>query len=126
MGTEGRAALFDRLGGREALFATVRDFYERVQADPTLQPFFEHLDMSKQIDKQVAFLTYAFGGPSRYTGRDLRRAHAPLVAAGLNGAHFDAVAKHLEDTLQDLSVPSDVIEEVMQIVASTRADVLGG
>src|SRR5690349_2790812 len=113
MGETAASSLFERLGGYEAVFATVTSFYDRIMADPTLAPFFTHLDMSNQIDKQVAFLTFAFGGPSRYEGRDLRTAHARAVASGLNGTHFAAVAGHLQATLQSLNVPQPLIDEVM-------------
>ncbi len=39
--------------------------------------------MDKQVNKQIAFMTMAFGGPHNYTGRDLRTAHARLVERGL-------------------------------------------
>ena len=39
----------------------------------------------------------AFGGPNAYTGLDMRKAHAALVAKGLNDAHFDAVVELLGD-----------------------------
>jgi len=67
----------------------------------------------------------AFGGPNNYSGLDMRAAHAPLVAKGLNEAHFTAVAGHLQATLEELGVPADLIGEVMAIAASTHDDVLG-
>ncbi len=97
-------ALFDRLGGDASVNAAVDLFYRKVLADPVVNPFFESTDMDDQRAKQKAFLTMAFGGPNNYTGKDLRTAHAPLVAKGLNETHFGAVAKHLQDTLQELGV----------------------
>jgi hemoglobin len=116
--------LFEQLGGEAAIEAAVVDFYERVMADPSLAPFFEHLDMEAQIKKQIAFMTMAFGGPSGYTGRDLRTAHASLLKRGLSDAHFDSIASHLNDTLQSLAVEQKAIDEVLEIVGGTRADVL--
>ena len=66
----------------------------------------------------------AFGGPVKYDGKDLRQAHAHLVARGLNDSHFDAVAGHLQSTLKELGVANDLIAEVMALVGSTRNDVL--
>jgi len=122
--TDQQKSLFERLGGPEAIFATVQSFYQKVMADSELAPFFSHLDMNAQTDKQIAFLTMAFGGPSRYTGRDLRTAHAGLVSRGLSDVHFDRVAEHLASTLAELAVPAELVSEVMGIVESTRADVL--
>jgi hemoglobin len=114
--------LFARLGGEAAIEAAVVRFYDKVMADPTLSPFFAHLDLENQIRKQIAFLTLAFGGPNNYTGRQLRTAHAPL---GLSEQHFDAVANHLKDTLEELGVDPSTIGEVLGVVAGTRKDVLG-
>lgn len=123
--TTSAKSLFDRLGGEAAVEAAVVDFYERVMADPTLAPFFEHLEMDAQIKKQIAFMTMAFGGPNKYTGKDLRTAHAKLVASkGLNDGHFDSVASHLRDTLTELGIDDATTSEVIQVVAGTRGDVL--
>lgn len=118
-------SLYERLGGHEAIFATVQSFYSKVMADPEVAPFFGHLNMQAQADKQIAFLTMAFGGPSRYSGRDLRTAHAALVNRGLSDRHFDRIALHLKNTLDELAVPADLVGEVLGVVESTRKDVLG-
>ena len=118
-------SLFERLGGEAAIEAAVVGFYERVMSDETLAPFFDGLDMSAQIKKQIAFMTMAFSGPNRYTGRDLRTSHAKLVDRGLNDSHFDSIQSHLKTTLDDLGVDSATVAEVAGIVETTRRDVLG-
>jgi hemoglobin len=119
-------SLFVRLGGDAAITAAVDLFYEKVLADERTRPFFAGLDMEAQIRKQRAFMTWAFGGPAEYRGRDLETAHAKLVQErGLNDAHFDAVAQHLQETLVELAVPAALIDEVLAIVGGTRNQVLG-
>jgi hemoglobin len=106
--------------------AAVDLFYQKVLADDLTRPFFEALDMNAQTKKQVAFMTWAFGGPAEYRGRDLRTAHAQLVQKkALSDAHFDAVAKHLEETLTELGLEKALIQEALSIVAGTRNEVLG-
>ncbi|MBI2779476.1 MAG: group 1 truncated hemoglobin [Gammaproteobacteria bacterium] len=117
-------SLFEKLGGNAAVDAAVDIFYRKVLSDDRISSFFEGVDMDKQAAKQKAFLTMAFGGPHNYTGKDMRAAHAPLVARGLNDSHFDAVAGHLQATLKELNVPAELIAEVMTIAGSTRNDVL--
>ncbi len=118
-------SLFERLGGEAAIEAAVVGFYERVMADPSLAPFFDSLDMATQIKKQIAFMTMAFAGPNRYTGRDLRTAHARLVKNGLGDDHYDAIQVHLRDTLEELGIDAITVDEVARIVEGFRADVLG-
>jgi len=119
------STLFEKLGGEGAVDAAVDIFYRKVLADDSINHFFETTDMAAQHAKQKSFLTMAFGGPNNYTGTDMRTAHAPLVAKGLNEDHFNAVAGHLQSTLEELNVPADLIGEVMAIAGSTKDDVLG-
>lgn len=114
------ATLFERLGGQNAVDAAVDIFYKKVMADPHINHFFKNVDMPAQIKKQKRFLAMAFGGP-QYPGPGLRKAHAHLK---LDDSHFDAVAGHLQKTLEELKMPADMIGEVMTIAASTRNDVL--
>ncbi len=119
------SSLYEQLGGAPAVDAAVDIFYRKVLNDDRISHFFDGVDMDRQIGKQKAFLTMAFGGPHNYTGLDMRRAHAPLVARGLNDLHFDAVAENLSSTLQELGVAQALIDQVMEIAGSTRNEVLG-
>lgn len=117
-------SLYEKLGGAAAVDAAVDIFYRKVLSDPLINGFFEDTDMDAQRGKQKSFLTMAFGGPNNYTGKDMRQAHAHLVARGLNEDHFNAVAGHLQATLDELNVPAELANEVMGIAASTHDDVL--
>jgi hemoglobin len=118
------STLYERVGGTSAVAAAVDLFYDRVMKDPLLLPFFNGIDLKRQCSKQVAFLTAVFGGSTRYSGQDLRSGHAHLVARELSDKQFDAVASHLRSTLEELSASASVIAEIMEIVESTRHDVL--
>jgi hemoglobin len=117
-------SLYTTLGGEAAVNAAVDIFYRKVLSDDSISSFFDDVDMDRQAAKQKAFLTYAFGGPNNYTGKDMREGHAHLVARGLNESHFNAVVSHLTSTLQELNVPSELIDQVLAIAASTHDDVL--
>jgi len=119
------SSLYERIGGAAAVEAAVDVFYRKVLCDDRISRFFDGVDMDRQIGKQKAFLTMAFGGPHSYSGKDMRAAHARLVKDGLNDAHFDAVAENLVATLKELDVPDELINEVATIAQSTRNDVLG-
>ena len=81
--------------------------------------------MDRQIDKQKAFLTMVTGGPNQYTGRDMKSAHAVVVAKGATDRHVDLVIKHLAETLASLDVPANLIEQIGAVAESVRDDVLG-
>lgn len=117
--------LYERIGGEAAVNAAVDLFYRKVLNDYRINRFFDSTDMDKQIAKQKAFFTMAFGGPNNYTGQDMRNAHAHLVKMGLDDSHFDAVMEHLGATLVELNVPANLIAEAAAIAESARKDVLG-
>jgi hemoglobin len=119
-----KLSLYEQLGGTPAIEAAVDIFYRKVLMDNRIKHFFDSVDMDKQIAKQKAFLTYAFGGPNNYTGRDLRNGHAHLKAQGLDDGHFDAVVELLGQTLRELGVSDESIGQVAAIAESTRNDVL--
>ncbi len=119
--------LLERIGGVDALHTLVGAFYFNVLNDPRVAPFFKDIDFLKVLDHQRRFLTQAFGGAREYSGRSLRAAHSHLVRdAGLQAEHFDAIADILRYTLNDLNFSDPVIEEVLAVVESVRADVLAG
>ncbi|MDP2104742.1 MAG: group 1 truncated hemoglobin [Desulfobulbaceae bacterium] len=117
-------SIYDRLGGENAISVAVDMFYDKVLADPRINHFFQDVDMKRQSRMQKAFLTFAFGGPQKYTGSTLRNAHTRLVEKGLNDGHFDAVMEHLGATLKELNVPDALISEAAAIAESVRNDVL--
>lgn len=114
-------SVYERLGGAEAIDAAVDIFYRKVLLDDRISHFFDDIDMERQIAKQKAFLTMAFGGPNHYSGRDMRTAHQHMQ---LNEIHFDAVVEQLAATLQELGATEADIGEVAGIAASVKDDVL--
>lgn len=118
-------SLYNDIGGEAAVNAAVDVFYRKVLKDARIKHWFEGTDMDKQAAKQKAFLTMAFGGPNNYTGEDMRKGHAHLVAKGLSDKDFDAVMDNLGATLKELNVPDNLIAQAAAIAESTRKDVLG-
>jgi hemoglobin len=120
MTTEG--SLYQRLGGSLAIRPVTEAFYRKVLSDDLLAPYFDDVDMDRQLAKQTSFLTMALGGPNEYSGRDLRAAHSGL--AGLDNAHFDGVVAHLAQTLRDFGVGEEDIASVGAVAENVRDDVL--
>jgi methyl-accepting chemotaxis protein len=123
-GTSNKKSLFDRIGGKGAVDAAVGVFYEKVMTDFSLKPFFDGVDMNRQKGKMKIFLTYAFGGTPNYSGKSMRDAHKHLVQKGMNESHFNKVMEHLGNTLKELNVPGNLIQEAAAIALSTKNDVL--
>ncbi|MEG3640782.1 group I truncated hemoglobin [Magnetococcus sp. PR-3] len=118
-------SLFERLGGEKAVSACVDLFYAKVMEDTRINHFFNQVDLAQQRVMQKNFITFAFGGPPRYSGQAMRAAHMHLVEEkGLNDSHFDAVVENLVETLKELSIDEALIKEAGAILESIRHEVL--
>lgn len=118
-------SLYDQLGGEPAVNAAVDIFYRKMLSDDRVSRFFEGVDMDRQASKQKAFLTMVFGGPNKYTGKDMYEGHKHLIKMGLNDSHVDAVIENLGSTLKELGVKDELIAQVAALANSVRDDVLG-
>ncbi|KAJ9457925.1 Group 1 truncated hemoglobin GlbN [Diplonema papillatum] len=122
---DAKGSLFDRLGGAAAVNAAVDKFYEKVLVDSRVKHFFDNVDMRKQRSMQKAFLTFAFGGPAKYSGRSMRDAHRALVQEkGLSDYHYDAIVELLGETLKDVGAAASDIADVAVVANSVRDDIL--
>lgn len=118
-------SLYERLGGKNTILALVDAFYVSVLADPRVCYVFDNLDINAIREHQKKFMAYAFGGPHEYTGRSLRTAHKDVVEKyNLTDSHFDVIAEHLDQLLDQYNIGKQERSEVMAIVESTRRDVL--
>ncbi len=115
-------SLYEQLGGAAGIATVVDDFYRRVLADDTLSGLFAGKDLAALSRHQTRFIAYALGGPNRYTGRSMRRAHAGL---GIIAAQFAAVAGHLRASLASCGVPALLIAQVIEHVAQLEDDIVG-
>jgi truncated hemoglobin YjbI len=117
--------LYDRVGGDKVMEVVTDVFYRKVLQDELVGRFFEDIDMERQRLKQKSFLSMAFGGPYQFSGLDLRESHKHLIEKyGLSDQHFNRVCEIFNETVSELHVPPDQIEEMMSILESTRDDVL--
>jgi hemoglobin len=117
-------SIFSKIGGINALHDIVDRFYDKVLSDDLVNHYFADADMDVQRGKMKAFLMMALGGPVKFTGKDMRKAHVHLVAAGLTDVHFNAIGKHLDLSLQEFNVDEETRNSIASVLEHVRADVL--
>jgi len=113
--------IYQAIGGRAAVTAAVDGLYGRLIADPVLGRFFPGGVAAKHRAYVVTVLGEALGGPERYRGPDLVKAHRGL---GITNDDFDRTAGHLAATLDSLGVPGHLADQIVGIVAGLRPAVV--
>jgi hemoglobin len=130
--------LYERLGGSEMIAAIVDDMTERVIADPRVN--FERRNVKTgwfggkykaweptpaNIDRfklhTIEFITLAAGGPSDYTGRDLRTVHAGMK---ITNVEFDAMVGDIKATMDKLEIGNREKRDLLAIIETTRKQIV--
>jgi truncated hemoglobin YjbI len=115
-------SLYERVGGDPAIRAVMDGFFARILGDPELAPIFERVNIERHSRRTAAFVAAATGGPTPWAGRDMESAHRALR---VTNEQFDRVAGHLNDTLAAMSVPEPLAGELLILVGSLRAQIVG-
>ena len=117
-------SLYERLGGYDAIAASVDDLLQRLFSDPQVGVYWKgHSHDSKRRERQtlVNYMCQAAGGPVIYNGRDMKTSHAGL---GISESDWQVMAGHLITTLETFNVPEQEKQEVLAFVASLKGDIV--
>ncbi len=118
-------SLYERLGGYEAISAVVNDFAQKLFIDPQVGSFFKGMGTDTRasfIQKNINLVCNVTGGPCKVISRDAKTIHAGL---GITEADFNVVENHLVDTLDKFKVSAKEKQELLAIIGTLRADIVG-
>lgn len=118
---QAQTALYDRLGGRESIYAVVHDVVQRHLRNDAIVELMDGVDPDHLVEQVTDFLSAATGGDVTYTGADMATAHAHLE---LTNADFLAAGGDVEAALVAAGVGSAEIQEVMCAFVSLRGEVV--
>ena len=113
--------LYERLGGQEGLEAVIDALLVNIGADSRLKHYFNNLDQLRFKTNMVAFLCEKTGGACSYTGGEIKKAHKSLQ---VTSEDFDAMMEDVGKTLDEKGVAEADKKELMDIMASSKADIV--
>jgi hemoglobin len=118
--------LYDRLGGKDAIVAVVDDFVGRVAADKRINGYFaqtaaDPARLAAFKDKLVDQICEASGGPCKYTGKDMKTAHAGM---GITEADFNALVEDLTGSLDKFKVAPDDKNTLLGVLGPMKKDIV--
>ena len=110
-------ALYDHLGGRDAITAVVGGLYSRLLDDEEIAPAFAGIDMTRLRHHMTLFLSAV------YAGRDMATAHAGLQ---ITDEMFDRTVAHLVAVLESVHVAPELIAQGLATIAPLRSEIVHG
>ncbi len=118
--------LCKRLGGSDAVSAVVKSFLTKMRKDDAdkLGRFWLYRGddgVAREEQLIVDFVQSATGCGRLYVGRSMSAAHKGM---GLSAADWKRTAELLRTTMTEFSVPADLQDEVLGLVATTRGDIV--
>ena len=118
----GPSPLYDRLGGKPAISAVVDGFVGKVAADKRINGYFWNADVVNL--KQMLFeqICAASGGPCRYSGKDMKTAHAGM---NIKDTEFTALVEDLIGAMDDLHVGKTEQKELLTTLGGLKGEVVG-
>lgn len=114
-------SLYERLGGEEAITAVVTEFLAIVAADSRINGFFANTDLERLKRLLVEQIGEASGGPQKYSGRDMKTAHAGLE---ITKADFDALVEDLVKALDKFNVGEMEKGELLSVLGPMESDIV--
>ena len=119
-------SLYERLGGYDALAATVDDLLPRLQGDPQIGDYWKGQNThTKKRGRQLLldFLVEAFGGPAAYYGLDMKAAHDGL---GISESDWAVFEQHVVAVLDKFDIQGQEREEFLAAAGSLKGDIVQG
>jgi hemoglobin len=118
--------LYERLGGKKAITAVVDEFVGRVAMDNRINHYFAQTAGDPARLKTfkmnlVDQICQASGGPCKYTGKDMKSAHAGM---GITSADFNALVEDLTGALDKFKVGAQEKNDLLGALGPMKSDIV--
>jgi hemoglobin len=124
---EKQSSLYDRLGGLAPISVVVSDFIDALvpdsvlNANPAIDAARKRVPPAYLKYHVTAMVCQATGGPCQYAGRGMKESHAHL---NITDREWDRMVVIFKEILARHKVPAKETDELLAIVASTKADIV--
>jgi hemoglobin len=124
---QGQKSLYDRLGGLAPISVVVNDFIDALvpdavlNANPAIDAARKSVPPPYLKYHVTALVCQTTGGPCTYQGRGMKESHAHM---NITEREWDRMVTLFKEVLAKHRVPGKETQELLAIVASTRADIV--
>lgn len=115
-------SLFSRLGGMVQINAIVNETIDRTSEDPRVARIFEGIWLAPLKVSAAQHLCEISGGPCRYEGAPMRKAHSGLA---ITSEQFEIMDSYLMQALSARAATPADMAELGQLLNDMKSDVIG-
>ncbi|WP_435102749.1 group I truncated hemoglobin [Arhodomonas sp. AD133] len=126
-GNDDERSLYDRLGGLGPISVVVDDFIEAMLPDellnrnPAIAAARERVPAPYLKYRVTSMVCEVTGGPCEYRGRSMAASHAHL---NITEREWDRMVAIFRDVLAEHDVPERETRELVEIIGSTKGDIV--
>lgn len=114
-------SLYARLGGTPTVSAFVNQTIDRVAADPRMNQSFDKVNLQHVKDMLLEQICSLTGGGCTYTGDTMHDVHA---GHHISNAEFFGLVEVLRGAMREQGVPLSARNELLEILAPMKRDVV--
>jgi hemoglobin len=115
------ARLYNDLGGQAGLVRLVDRFWNDLQADARMAPFFVDVNATQFKQRLTEQFCEVSGGPCTYTGADMKTAHSGI---DVTRADFNALVEVLQRSMDAQGIGFAVQNRLLARLAPMHRDVV--
>ena len=119
--TAASSDLYIAFGERAGIAALMDDFVVRLKADQRTAPFFEKTNMPELARGLTDQLCMLAGGPCKYSGATMKKAHDDL---DIRRRDFNALVEVLQDSMGAKGIPFSSQNRMLALLAPMHRDVV--
>jgi hemoglobin len=114
-------SLYQQLGAQPGLVTLTDDFTARLMADPRMNPFFKDIDEKEFKTHLVEQLCQVSGGPCKYSGKDMKKAHS---GQDITRSNFNALVEVLQQSMDAQGIAFRVQNRLLAQLAPMHRDIV--
>jgi len=115
------ASDFEDFGGMKKINKIVNEFSVKLQANEQMKSFFVESDMERFKSKLAEQFCAELGGPCKYTGQNMKRAHK---GHDIKASHFYKLVEVLQETMRENNVSLRMQNKLLAKLAPMNKDVI--
>lgn len=119
-------SLYDRLGGYDGIAAFVDNVMPRLRADSQIGRFWQNRGddgIAREKQLLIDYLSSSAGGPTHYTGRDMKLSHQGMK---ISEEDWSALLLHAGAAAEFLQIPGKECDEIFAFFTSLKNDIVDG